>query len=225
MNPKIQGLRVILPIACLVLGHMAIVSGAHATAVAVALAYACANVAIVWLGRGRPTWRTPWLVPVALLLGAQVAISRGHSSAVAVILAPSIVVNLLFFILFGHTLLPGQEPLITRFRRLEFGHVAPVFVSYTRRLTVAWTALFAVATAASLLAAVWGDLALWSWIAFIGIPFASLSFFLGEHVYRAFRYGEDGRSSPLRTVRLLLHPDAWQMNLRRRDALDGSSYH
>lgn len=224
MIRTMQAMRIVLPIACLLLGHTAIVYGAHAVAVAVALAYACANVAIVWLSGGRPTLRTPWLIPAVLLLGAQVAVWLGHSSAVIVVLAPSILLNLLFLALFGHTLLPGREPLITRFRRLEFGHVAPVFVSYTRRLTVAWTVLFAVATAASVFAAVWGDLALWSWIAFIGVPFASLSFFLGEHVYRAFRYGEDGRSSPLRTVRLLLHPGAWQVHLGARAALDGSRY-
>lgn len=222
MSRPLQALRIALPIACLLLGHAAIVYGAYGTAVAVGLGYACANVAIVWMIRGRVSWRTPWLIPAAMLLGAQVAVWFGHGAAVAVVLAPSIILNLLLFLLFGHTLLPGREPLITRFRRLEAGHVAPMFVSYTRRLTIAWTAMFAVASAASACAAAWGDIALWSWIAFIGTPVASLSFFLGEHVYRALRYGADGRSSPLRTMRLLLHPDAWPVSMVPQPVPSGS---
>lgn len=222
MVASIHALRMVLAVACLLLGHAAILHGAYAMAIGLGLAYACVNVAIVWLSRGMRSLRTPWLVPVLLLLGAQIAVWLGYTSAVAVVLAPSIVLNLLLLLMFGHTLLPGREPLITRFRRLEFGHVAPIFVSYTRGLTMAWTLLFAVATAASVAAAAWGDFALWSWISFIGVPAASLSLFLGEHIYRAVRYGPEGCSSPLRTVRILLHPDAWPGNPIPQAQLHGS---
>jgi len=205
----LQALRAALTIACLLLMHFAILRGAPALAVACGLVFAGANLAIAVRSGGRPLGRNPWLIPVVALSGAQIAMWFGYTSAVAVVLAPSAIVNIFLMILFGHTLLPGREPLITRFRRLDVGHVAPMFVPYTRRLTVLWTLLFAAATVASIGAAVWGSIALLSWIAFIFVPAASLSFFLGEHVYRAFRFGPEGRASPLRTVRIMLHPEAW----------------
>jgi uncharacterized membrane protein len=144
------------------------------------------------------------------MLGVLISVWYGYASAVALVLVPSVLVNALLLVLFGHTLLPKREPLITRFRRAEMGFVTPIFASYTRHLTLLWTLLFAVATASSLAAAAWGDLRIWSWISFFGVPVASVMLFLGEHVYRAVRYGREGRASPLRTLRVVLHPNAWR---------------
>src|SRR5260370_7687373 len=44
---------------------------------------------------------------------------------------------------FGSTLLPGREPIITRFARRAHGAVQPAMERFTRRLTVAWCAFFA----------------------------------------------------------------------------------
>lgn len=206
----LQVLRISLTIGCLVFIHVAILHGAYQLAVTAGLAYSCINFATVWSAGDKRALRSPWLVPVVLMIGAQLAIWCGYTSAVALVLAPSVVVNAMLFVLFGHTLLPGREPLITRFRRLEEGHVSPKFVSYTRYLTVLWAVLFAVATMASVAAAIWGDVALWSWVSLIAIPAVSLSLFLGEHVYRAFRYGPEGRSSPMRTLAVMFRPEAWQ---------------
>jgi len=219
-----QAIRFLLTITCLLFVHVAILHGAYAAAVGVALTYACVNLVIACSAGGRNPLRSPWLVPVILMVGAQIAVWAGYRSAVALILMPSIVMNAFLLILFGHTLLPGQESLITRFRRLEKGHVAPVFVSYTRHLTLLWTTLFAIATAVSLAAAAWGDITLWSWIAVIAIPAASLLLFLGEHAYRAVRFGAEGRSSPLRTVRIMLHPDAWRPDPAQRSGIQGRGH-
>jgi uncharacterized membrane protein len=190
--------------------HVAILSGAYAAAVAVGLAYACINLGIACSMDGRRSLSGPWLVPVVLMLGVLVSVWYGYASAVALVLVPSVLANALLLVLFGHTLLPKREPLITRFRRVEMGFVTPVFATYTRHLTLLWTLLFAIATASSLAAAAWGDLTLWSWISFIGVPVASVTLFFGEHIYRAFRFGREGRASPLRTLRIVLHPDAWR---------------
>jgi len=111
--------------------------------------------------------------------------------------------------IFGHTLLPGKEPLITRFRRLDLGHVEPKFIGYTRQLTMLWTILFAAGTLVSLAAAISGNVELWSWIAFVLLPALTVMLFLGEHVYRAYRYGAEERTSPLHTLSLMFHPQAW----------------
>ena len=218
----VQATRILLTIVCLVFVHVAILRSAYALAVEVGLVYALANFAIAYWNGDRKPLRSPWLVPVVLMMGAQLAVWLGYTSAVALVLAPSVVMNAALLVLFGHTLLPGREPLITRFRRLEEGYVAPVFVSYTRCLTVIWATLFAIATVVSLAAASWGDVAMWSWISLIVIPVTSLALFLGEHVYRVVRYGAEGRSSPLRTLRTVLRPDAWRDCALSRPGIHGS---
>jgi uncharacterized membrane protein len=211
----VMAIRATLAIICLLLMHVAMVRSAYAEAVAVGLAYACANLAIACATVGRKSLHGPWLVPVALMLGAEIAILYGYVSAIVLLLAPPVVVNALLCLLFGHTLLPGREPLITRFRRVEVGQVAPPFVSYTRHLTLLWTLLFAIATASSGAAAIWGDLTVWSWISLIAVPVANVAFFLGEHAYRWVRYGTEGRSSPLRTACVVFHPDVWRSSATR----------
>lgn len=201
--------RIVLAIVCFLAIHIAIVKEAHAAAVMVALCYAGANLALDWNLGARAGRRIAWIAVIVLLSSALIAIWLGYASAIALLLAPSVLANLVMFCIFGQTLLPGQEPLITRFRRLEVGHVTAAFEQYTRRLTMLWTILFAIGTFVSLAAAIYGDIELWSWIAFVLLPALTAGLFLGEHVYRAFRYGAEGRTSPLRTLSVMFHPHAW----------------
>src|SRR5215510_4310749 len=162
-----HAVRILGAIACLVLIHIGILIENYGVAVTVGLAYSCVSFAIGWFAAERRSLWSPWLVPIILMIGAEVAIWCGYTSAVALVLAPSVVVNAMLLVLFGHTLLPGREPLITRFRRIEQGYVALKFVSYTRYLTMLWVILFAIATIASVAAALWGDAGLWSWVSLI----------------------------------------------------------
>jgi hypothetical protein len=61
------------------------------------------------------------------------------------------------------------------------------------------------------MAALMGDLGLWSSISLIYMPVAMAAFFAGEHAYRALRFGAEGRTSPLQTLRFLAHPDVWSV--------------
>lgn len=201
--------RIALAIVSFLAIHVAILHQAHAAAIAVGLCYAAVNLAIDWNSGVSANRFYGWLAAIGIMLLALVAILAGYASAVALLLAPSVLANAAMFALFGRTLLPGREPLITRFRRFDVGHVAPKFTRYTRRLTLLWTILFAIGTTVSLAAAIAGDIELWSWIAFVLIPAITVAFFLGEHAYRAYRYGAEGRASPLRTLALMFHPQAW----------------
>jgi uncharacterized membrane protein len=201
--------RIVLAVVCLLAIHVAIVKHAPAVAVIVGLGYAAANMALDWNLGTRAGRRIAWIAISALLALSLVAIWLGYASAIALLLAPSVLANLAMFYIFGQTLLPGHEPLITRFRRLEVGHVTPAFEHYTRRLTLLWTILFAVGTIVSLTAAISGNIEIWSWIAFVLLPALTAGLFLGEHVYRAYRYGAEGRTSPLRTLSVMFHPRAW----------------
>jgi uncharacterized membrane protein len=194
----------------LLLAHVAIVRGAYDIAIGTGLAYAGVNLVLALAADRRSQAWKPWLIPVGPLVAAQMAMAMGYEEAISIVLAPSIIVNVAMIFVFGHTLLPRREPLITRFRRFHIGHVTPELAAYTRVLTVLWTIMFAMAAAVSIAAALSGDIALWSWISFIGLPSAGLLLFLGEHVYRALRYGAEGRSSPLSTVQIMLDPRAWR---------------
>jgi uncharacterized membrane protein len=207
--PSRPEIRIALAVGAFLVVHVAIVNEAYPAAVLTGIIYAGANLAVNWrngMGAGN---LYGWLAAVLVLLLALIAIWMGYVSAVALLLAPSLLANAFMLFVFGRTLLPGREPLITRFRRFDVGHVAPKFAAYTRRLTALWTVLFAAGTAASLVAALMRDIEIWSWVAFILLPALTAALFLGEHVYRAFRYGPEGRASPLHTLALMFQPQAW----------------
>jgi uncharacterized membrane protein len=201
--------RIILAIVSFLAIHVAIVNQAPAVAVVLGLGYAVVNLALDWSRGASAARRIVWFAVILLLMAALTAIWRGYASAIALLLAPSVLANLVMLYIFGHTLLPGREPLITRFRRLDVGHVAPKFIGYTRRLTMLWTILFAAGTLVSLAAAIAGDIEIWSWIGFVLLPALTVALFVGEHVYRAYRYGAEERKSPLHTLSLMFHPQAW----------------
>jgi uncharacterized membrane protein len=210
MSGSVQGLRIAIALASLVLIHVAITEDAQAMAVLVALIGYTATLGLNWFRTGRPPGKLA-IAGVVVVLAALLVIWLGYASAVTVVLAPSVIFNAGLLVIFGHTLLPGREPLITRFRRIDVGFVAPVFVSYTRTLTALWTLIFAVGTTVSLGAALWGDIALWSWLALIVLPIVTAVFFVGEHVYRAIRYGPEAGASLLRTLRIMTDERAWAL--------------
>lgn len=90
--------------------------------------------------------------------------------------------------MFGRTLLPGREPLITRFARLEHRPFPDELVPYTRRLTWIW-ALFLVALAA-IEAALWltASKAVWSLFANLLSYLLVAALFAGEYAYRRVRF-------------------------------------
>lgn len=201
--------RILFAVVSFLAIHIAIVKQAPAAAVVVGLGYGIINLALDWGQGASYARRIAWFAAIMLLMAALAAIWQGYASAIALLLAPSVLANLAMLYIFGHTLLPGKEPLITRFRRLDVGHVEPKFIGYTRQLTMLWTMLFAAGTLVSLAAAISGNVELWSWIAFVLLPALTVVLFVGEHVYRAYRYGAAERTSPLRTLSLMFHPQAW----------------
>lgn len=93
----------------------------------------------------RPVFGNPGrLATCALFLalfagGAMVAAYAGNRA----ILLPPLLVNASLLILFGRTLRPGQQPLITRLAKLYRGRLEPRVAGYTRQITWAWSIVFA----------------------------------------------------------------------------------
>ena len=99
---------------------------------------------------------------------------------------------------FAATLLPGREPLITRYTRFDFGHVPPDCAAYTRGLTALWAALLAGFAAAQAVALA-GH---WSASAVLAAEAAVCgAVFLGEHAVRGLRFPHHGPATVRRTLR------------------------
>jgi uncharacterized membrane protein len=150
-----------------------------------------------------------WLVLAGLAGLAVVGALNGARSLEKIIVLPPVIVNGGLLYLFGRTLRPGREPLIASFRRLTGAEMTPEARIYTRQLTVCWVALFAASLSASILLALYGSPAAWSWVVNLGFPVAALAFFLCEHLYRARYLKHYGSVSLSRTLGAVLRSDAW----------------
>ncbi len=108
---------------------------------------------------------------------------------------PPPAISLFFCLLFGKTLLPGNEPLVTRIARFERGELSPELIAYTRRLTWVWTGFLLIVTLESILLALFTSVETWSLFAnmlnyaFIG------ALFVAEYIYRINRFGRAGHAS------------------------------
>ena len=102
---------------------------------------------------------------------------------------PPVIFNLALAVWFGRSLLPGEEPVIGWFARLQRGENLPEELArYTRGLTILWTLFFVAVSALSVALAVFADPAAWSLFA-NGIDYLLVgALFVGEYVYRRLRY-------------------------------------
>jgi uncharacterized membrane protein len=114
--------------------------------------------------------------------------------------------------IFGHTLLPGREPLIGMFARMERHHLLkretadlPADVAhYTRILTYIWSALFIVMASVSTILALSGRL-MW-WTVFTGgISYLLVgALFVGEYWYRRRRFTQERHANPFQLAWILI---------------------
>ncbi|WP_343893814.1 hypothetical protein [Craurococcus roseus] len=100
---------------------------------------------------------------------------------------------------FAATLLPGGEPLISRYTRFDYGHLPPDLGAYTRALTVLWAALLAGFAAAQ--GAVLAGAHLSASAILAAEILACGAVFLGEHFVRNARFPHHRPISLRRTVR------------------------
>jgi uncharacterized membrane protein len=106
--------------------------------------------------------RYGWLM-LAATGAAGIALSAGKIDPALLVRLPPVVINGLLCLLFGHTLLPGQHPLISRFAEIIHGHALDDrALRYTRGVTQLWTGLFAFMALESLLLGLLAPPTVWS---------------------------------------------------------------
>ena len=114
---------------------------------------------------------------------------------------PSVATNLLLAWLFGHTLGPRREALITGVARLEHGgSLDDAIVRYTHMLTAVWCALFLASAGVSLALAWFASQQAWSWFANVANFPLAIILFAGEYAYRLRRFRDRSHPSPLKII-------------------------
>ncbi len=117
--------------------------------------------------------------------------------------------------LFGRTLRPGRQPLISMLAERVHGHLIPSMATYTRGLTAVWTGYFLTVGVLSLLLFTWAPHWLWSLLANVLTPVSLVLMFVVEYVWRYRAHPEFERVPLLEAVR------AYQAN--SRDAAAGGA--
>jgi uncharacterized membrane protein len=172
----------VLSVCFALFAHFAIIEGVPPAVGAVLSLVPVALLALWAVRRARPGFVLAAAVPAAIALWVGWgALTRHFSNLFFLEHAGT---NLALAVLFGRTLVGQREPLCTRFARLLHGDIEPDVVSYTRKVTVAWTAFFASLFVASCALYLGGFLAAWSLLANIVSPVLVGTMFLVEYAVR-----------------------------------------
>ncbi len=137
------------------------------------------------------------MISIALLLGAY------YLQTITAKVLP-ILIQLMLMYFFGRTLLKGKGPsFIESFVRLEYPVFPPVISIYCRQLTILWTCFFAINAAMCVILAIWGTGFWWTVYNGIFIYLMMGVLFVGEYIYRHFRFPEFSISDPQSTIKTM----------------------
>ncbi|MFZ3324227.1 MAG: hypothetical protein WA190_17780 [Usitatibacter sp.] len=154
-----------------------------------ALAYRAAALAILGLMAGAWVGATGRRL-LGLVVGVALALAAwrfAEAARVLVYLPPFAAFAFMAFF-FGRTLRGGSEPLINRIARKEHSELPADVERHTRWLTGAWSACFAALFLVALALAPWLPFEAWSrWVQGLGYAVPA-ALFLGEYVYRQYRF-------------------------------------
>lgn len=132
--------------------------------------------------------------------GTGEAVTLGLVAASAI---PHALVNTGLLALFGLTLLPGREPLVTMLARRMSGAISADTVTYTRGVTWAWSLFFLAQLLGSLILFLAAPLAVWSFfVNVLNLPLVVLMF-AAEYAYRLHHLEDAPRHSLADVMRMI----------------------
>ena len=186
MNPGRRGgvaLAVLASVAFAIAAHMALVDGLPAGAGALLCLIPLTGLALWGLKRLRLR-----VLAIAVIAVVAFGLWRGwgllEHHFFDVFFIEHVGANLALATLFGRTLLPGQDPLVTRFARVVHETMSPALLRYTRQVTVTWTVFFLSMALASTVLYAAGFMAAWSLLANLLSPLLIGSLFVVEYAIR-----------------------------------------
>lgn len=149
---------------------------------------------------GLKVWATLFLVLAGYPLASRYILSHGWAVGRLSFLLP-VIVYCALFALFAGTLRSGRMPMISRFARMEQGELNEELSAYTRRLTAIWSAFFLGMAALAAGLAAWAPLQVWYLHTFFFSYVLIAALFLGEYVYRRWRYPNYRHAPPWELLR------------------------
>lgn len=142
-----------------------------------------------------------WCAGIAAAAAVVWSLDRLPQGAVAAYGLPHAAVYLSLLWLFGRTLLPGREALITRLATRVHGSLQPRIAAYTRGATIAWCVFFAGQVVVSVLLYRYATLDAWSiFITLLHFPLVGLMFVL-EYLFRIWRFPDHPHTSIPKAIR------------------------
>jgi uncharacterized membrane protein len=193
--------------------HLAVVTGdARWAALGLAL--------LAWSALAART-RPARAVVLALLL-AGLALALGAHWPAGILFAPPLAIYLALAATFAATLRPGDEPLVSRFARIERGaELPPDLARYTRVLTGLWVLFFVAMATVSFILALAGPRERWSLFTNLVSYILLALFFASEYLYRRIRFRHLRHAGLVAFLRRLPSYRPWAKTPRGRLA-DGS---
>ena len=145
-----------------------------------------------------------WLILIfAFILSISIPLLLG-GYIVEVSFLPPIFLNLILLAIFARSLLYGKTPLITRFVILTTKDITPQIKHYTRRVTQAWVAFFAIMVIESISLALFSPIHIWSiFTNFLNYVFVACML-IGEYIVRINFMKNNTHMSFLEFLRALL---------------------
>lgn len=133
--------------------------------------------------------RRPAQSALLALLFSGLALALSMLWPAAVLFAPPLAIYLALAATFAATLRPGDEPLVSRFARIERGaELPPELTRYTRALTGLWVLFFVAMASVSFALALAGPRELWSLFTNLLSYVLLALFFVCEYLYRRIRF-------------------------------------
>jgi uncharacterized membrane protein len=127
-----------------------------------------------------------WLLLIAVLAGLYLA-SRGGWARYLMYLPP-VLIPLSVLWLFARSLRAGSVPVVTRVAAQIRGELPPELFTYTRQVTQFWVGLLTLMAGGSLMLALFASAELWSLLTNIVQYLLMGAVFLGEYLYRRWRF-------------------------------------
>ena len=173
---------------------------------------------VMVLGPGAQTLLRLWssrsrtIAMTVALIGAVVALVALSDTGVRMALVvPPFLGYMATSVFFAHSLLPGEDPVITRMSRVGRGDTLPPgLAEYCRILTWGWAILPATLAIGAVLLLVFAGIEPWSWMTNVISPAVLVAFFVGEHIFRGIVYPQFGRPSLLHTFDVMFHAMSWR---------------
>jgi uncharacterized membrane protein len=156
-----------------------------------------------WLMTRAPAseWSALVVVGPMLALAAFLAWQGGGIAPGSIYVAQHVAIHVLLAFVFGLTLQPGRESLVTALARRVHGRLTPDMEAYSRKVTATWTIYFLAMAALSLALYALTPFATWAAFANLATPLAMLALFVGEYLLRYWLHPEFERATLSQALR------------------------